>query len=161
VRALGALTDLDRVGEHVFDAIEPAIRSRGVGGWVYASRSDLTCWLEVTALPSMTRQAAGAVDSVGIELKQMSTGLARKSAMLSGKMTLLGGAIELHEEPWVPPTWHANCQRFRSRQPTGGLTSVVYLFGGVESRAKNSEVALEHTEHREHDVFILVRASGE
>jgi hypothetical protein len=29
----------------------------------------------------------------------MSTGLARKSAMLSRKMTPLFGAIELHEEP--------------------------------------------------------------
>jgi hypothetical protein len=29
----------------------------------------------------------------------MSTGLARKSAMLSGKMMLLVEAIELHEEP--------------------------------------------------------------
>jgi hypothetical protein len=29
----------------------------------------------------------------------MSTGLARKSAMLSGKMKLLVEAIELHEEP--------------------------------------------------------------
>jgi hypothetical protein len=35
----------------------------------------------------------------GIEPKQMSTGLARKSAMLSGKMTLLVEAIELQEEP--------------------------------------------------------------
>jgi hypothetical protein len=47
----------------------------------------------------MTRQTAGAVDVVGIEPKRMSTGLARKSAMLSGKMTLLIEAIELHEEP--------------------------------------------------------------
>jgi hypothetical protein len=29
----------------------------------------------------------------------MSTGLVRKSAMLSGKMTLLVEAIELHKEP--------------------------------------------------------------
>jgi hypothetical protein len=29
----------------------------------------------------------------------MSTGLVSMSAMLSGKMTLLGEAIELHEEP--------------------------------------------------------------
>jgi hypothetical protein len=35
----------------------------------------------------MTRQAAGAVDSTSIEPKQMSTGLARKSSMLVGKMT--------------------------------------------------------------------------
>jgi hypothetical protein len=45
----------------------------------------------------MTRQAAGVVDFTGIEPKQMSTGLARMSAMLSGKMTLLVEAIELHD----------------------------------------------------------------
>jgi hypothetical protein len=53
----------------------------------------------VTALPLMTRQAAGAVDVAGIEPKQMSTELARMSAMLSGKMMPLVEAIELHEEP--------------------------------------------------------------
>jgi hypothetical protein len=47
----------------------------------------------------MTRQAAGVVDVAGIERKQMSMGLARMSAMLSGKMTSLVEAIELHEEP--------------------------------------------------------------
>jgi hypothetical protein len=47
----------------------------------------------------MTRQAAGAVDVAGIEPKQMSTGLARMSAMLSEKMTPLIEAIELHEGP--------------------------------------------------------------
>jgi hypothetical protein len=31
----------------------------------------------------------------------------------------------------------------------------------VESKAKNSKVAHEYAEHREHDEFILVRASGE
>jgi hypothetical protein len=35
------------------------------------------------------------------------------------------------------------------------------LFGGEESNAKNSKVAHEYTGHREHDEFILVRASGE
>jgi hypothetical protein len=53
------------------------------------------------------------------------------------------------------------CQMVRSGQPTGVLIPVVYLFGGEESKAKNSEVAHEYTEHREHDEFILVRASGE
>jgi hypothetical protein len=43
----------------------------------------------------------------------------------------------------------------------GGVIPVVYLFGGVESKAKNSKVAHEYAEHREHDEFILVRASGE
>jgi hypothetical protein len=47
----------------------------------------------------MTRQAAGAVDSNGIEPKRRSTGLMRKSVMLFGKMALLVEAIELHEEP--------------------------------------------------------------
>jgi hypothetical protein len=47
----------------------------------------------------MTRQAVGAVDFSGIESKQMSTGLARMSAMLSMKITPLVEAIELHEEP--------------------------------------------------------------
>jgi hypothetical protein len=44
-------------------------------------------------------EAAGAVEVAGIEPKEMSTGLARKSTMLSGKMTPLVKAIELHEEP--------------------------------------------------------------
>jgi hypothetical protein len=42
-----------------------------------------------------------------------------------------------------------------------GLTPMVYLFGGAESRAKNLKVVHENTEHREHDKFILVWASGE
>jgi hypothetical protein len=64
--------------------------------------------------------------------------------------------------------WHrrcqhrgGRCQRFRSGQLYKGSTPVVYLFGGVESRAKNSKVAHEHTKHKEHDELILVQASGE
>jgi hypothetical protein len=49
----------------------------------------------------------------------------------------------------------------RSRQPFGGVNPVVYLFDEVESKAKNSKVAHEHMEHREHGEFILVRASEE
>jgi hypothetical protein len=49
----------------------------------------------------------------------------------------------------------------RSRQPTRVLILVVWLFNEVESKAKNSRVAHEHTEHREHSEFILVRASRE
>jgi hypothetical protein len=41
------------------------------------------------------------------------------------------------------------------------LIPVVYLFDGEESKAKNSKVAHEYAEHREHDEFILVRASRE
>jgi hypothetical protein len=67
----------------------------------------------------MTRQAARAVDFAGIEPKQMSTRLARKSTMFSGKMTPLVEALD------SSPTWHANCQMVRSRQPTGVLIPVV------------------------------------
>jgi hypothetical protein len=49
----------------------------------------------------------------------------------------------------------------RSGQPTGALISAVYLFGGEESKAKNSKVAHDYTEHKEQGEFILVRASGE
>jgi hypothetical protein len=35
------------------------------------------------------------------------------------------------------------------------------LFGREESKAKNSKVTHEHAEHREHDEFILLQASGE
>jgi hypothetical protein len=38
---------------------------------------------------------------------------------------------------------------------------MVYLFGGEKSRAKNSKVAHEHTEHKEHGGFVLVWASRE
>jgi hypothetical protein len=67
----------------------------------------------------------------------------------------------LHEELAITPTCCANCQMVRSRQPTGVLILVVYLFGGVESKVKNSKVAHEYTEHREHSEFVLVWASRE
>jgi hypothetical protein len=35
------------------------------------------------------------------------------------------------------------------------------LFGGEESKAKNSKDAHEYVEHRESSEFILVRAFGE
>jgi hypothetical protein len=35
------------------------------------------------------------------------------------------------------------------------------LFDKVESKAKNSRVPHEHTEHKEHSEFILVRVSRE
>jgi hypothetical protein len=47
----------------------------------------------------MMRQVARVVDFGGIEPKKMSTGLARMSVMLSGKMMSLVEAIEMHEEP--------------------------------------------------------------
>jgi hypothetical protein len=41
------------------------------------------------------------------------------------------------------------------------LIPVVYLLGGEESKAKNSKVAHEYAECREHGEFILIWASGE
>jgi hypothetical protein len=41
------------------------------------------------------------------------------------------------------------------------LIHLVYLFSVEESKAKNSKVAHDYAEHREHGEFILVRASGE
>jgi hypothetical protein len=55
--------------------------------------------LAVIVVLSMTRRAVGVVDPTGIDPKEMSTGLVRMYAMLSRKMTPLGEAIELHEEP--------------------------------------------------------------
>jgi hypothetical protein len=49
----------------------------------------------------------------------------------------------------------------RSGQLTGVLIPVVYLFGEEESKAKNSKVAHEYVERREHGEFTLVRASEE
>jgi hypothetical protein len=56
-RAFDALADFDCVREHVLDMIDPGDQvSRS--GWVFFDRSVSICWLVVTALPWMTRQAA-------------------------------------------------------------------------------------------------------
>jgi hypothetical protein len=92
-------------------------------------------------------------------LKQMSTALARMAAILSGKMTPLVEAIELHEELWFPPTWCANWQMVRSRQPAGVLTPGFNCSAGwdLRLRTQRSHTSTQNT----HDEFILVRASGE
>jgi hypothetical protein len=51
------------------------------------------------------------------------------SFMSSPKRSPERGAIVLHEELAITPTWRANCQMVRSGQPTGVLIPVVYLFG--------------------------------
>jgi hypothetical protein len=53
--------------------------------------------------------AADTVEVVVKEPKQISTGLARMSAMLTGKATP-DRATMLHNEFPISPTWHANCQ---------------------------------------------------
>jgi hypothetical protein len=92
----------------------------------------------------------------------MSTRLARKSAMLSGKMTRLDKAIELHEEPWIHPLHGTPIVRgLDLDSPQGGSPQWFIYSVGVESRDKNSKVVHEHTEHKEHGEFILVWASRE
>jgi hypothetical protein len=49
------------------------------------------------------------------EPKQISTGLARMSAMLAGKTTP-DWATMLHSEFPITPTWRANCQGVRPGQ---------------------------------------------
>jgi hypothetical protein len=81
--------------------------------------------------------------------------------MLFGKMTPFDEAIELHEELVFLPYLVRQLSEVEIWTAHRAVNLVVYFFGGVESRAKNSKVAHEHIEHREHDEFILVRASGE
>jgi hypothetical protein len=57
--------------------------------------------------------AAASVVEVDVkEPKEISTGLARMSAMLAGKMTLDRAAM-LHNKFLISPTWRTNCQGVR------------------------------------------------
>jgi hypothetical protein len=56
-----------------------------------------------------------------MELKQISMGLARMSAMLAWKTTL-DRATMLHSEFLISPTWRANCQGLRPGQIRKGAT---------------------------------------
>jgi hypothetical protein len=59
--------------------------------------------------------AASAVEVAMKELKKISTGLARTSAMLVGKTTPDWAAM-LHNEFLISPTWCASCQGVRPGQ---------------------------------------------
>jgi hypothetical protein len=54
------------------------------------------------------------------ELKQISTGSARMSAMLAGKTTPDQAAI-LHSEFLISPTWCTNCEGVRPGRSARGL----------------------------------------
>jgi hypothetical protein len=64
--------------------------------------------------------AASVVEVVVKELKQISTGLARMSAMLAGKTTPDRAAM-LHSEFPISPTWRTNCQGVRPGRSARGL----------------------------------------
>jgi hypothetical protein len=95
VRVFDVLIDFDCVREHALDTIEPGDQVAR-SGWVGFLRQicfDLLVGGDRIAFDDEAGCWSGGV--AGIEPKQMSTGLARKSAMLSGKMTLSYGP------PWA------------------------------------------------------------
>jgi hypothetical protein len=69
------------------------------------------------------------------EPKQISTWLARMSAMLAKERTPDWAAM-LHSEFLISPTWRANCQGVRPRQIHKGATQAVVgcLVGGSDLR---------------------------
>jgi hypothetical protein len=99
---LDAFADLDRVGEHAFDAIKPrdeVVRS----GWVGFCRQLCSDLLVGGDCVSLDDEASGWSGGFRRCRTEAATGLARMSAMLCGEMTPLVEAIELHKEPWIPP----------------------------------------------------------
>jgi hypothetical protein len=68
--------------------------------------------------------ASSAVEVVVKEPKQISTGLARMSTMLTRKTTPNRTAM-LHREFLISPTWRTNCQGLRPGQICKGATQAV------------------------------------
>jgi hypothetical protein len=86
-----------------------------LGGWVFDFLLELEAATGVAEAFTETvgEVAAASVVEVAVnELNQISTGLARMSAMLVGKTTL-DRATMLHCEFPISPTWRANCQGVR------------------------------------------------
>jgi hypothetical protein len=94
-----AFAELDCVGEHVINKIGPRDQV-GRSGWVGFRQQILPDLLVGGDRVAFNDEAGDwSMDFAGTEPKQMWMGLARMSAMLSGKMTSLVEAIELHKEP--------------------------------------------------------------
>jgi hypothetical protein len=94
-----ALADFDCVREHALDTIDPSdqVARSGWVGFCQQIYFDLLIGGDRVALDDKACDRSSGCHR--IEPKQMSTGLARMSDMLSGKTTPLVEAIELHEEP--------------------------------------------------------------
>jgi hypothetical protein len=84
----------------------------GAGGGIGVTGAFMEAVDEVTA--------ASMVEVAVKEPKQISTGSARMSAMLTGKTTP-DRATMLHNEFPISPTWHANCQGVRPGRSARGL----------------------------------------
>jgi hypothetical protein len=98
-----------------------------LGGWAINFLPKLGTASKVVgaSTEAVDEVAAASVTVVAMkEPKQISTGLARMSAMLVRKMTLDRAAM-LHIDFLIPPTWHANCQGVRPGQIRKGATQVV------------------------------------
>jgi hypothetical protein len=98
-----------------------------LGGWVFDFLPELGTASKVVgasmeAVDEVT--AASAVEVTVKEPKQISTGLARMSAMLAGKTTPDWVAM-LHSEFLISPTRRANCQGVRPGQIRKGATQAV------------------------------------
>jgi hypothetical protein len=83
-----------------------------LGGWVFEFLPELGAATSIAGafMETVREVAAASVVEVAVkELKQISTGLVRMSAMLAGKTTP-DRATMLHSEFPISPTWRANCQ---------------------------------------------------
>jgi hypothetical protein len=103
-------------------------------GWVFNFLPELGAASEVVgAFTGVVGEvaAASAVEVAMKEPKQISTGLAKMSAMLAGKTTP-DRATMLHSEFLISPTWRANCQGVTPGQIRKGATQAVVdcLVGG-------------------------------
>jgi hypothetical protein len=94
-----------------------------LGGWVLDFLLELRAATGIVGALTETIGEVAAVSVVEVavkEPKQISTGLARMSAMLAGKMRP-DRATMLHSEFSITPTWRANCQAVRPGISARGL----------------------------------------
>jgi hypothetical protein len=94
-----------------------------LGGWVFDFLPELGAASEVTGTFTEATTAS-ALEVTVKELKQISTGLARMSAMLVGETTR-DRATMLHSEFLISPIWRANYQGVRPGQIHKGATRAV------------------------------------
>jgi hypothetical protein len=136
--------------------------------WAFDFLSELGAASEVARAftEAVGEVAAASVVEVAVkEPKQISTGLARMSAMLAEKMTPDRASMP-HSEFLISPTWRTNCQGVRPRQIRKGATQEVVgcLVGGSgpKSISGSSWMSSELGEYgKDTRDFRLVQASGE